>query len=89
MTHQASDEFIENQNLGDQVKIFVHQKAYSLRKEMQERKDAEKWFKENMNYNMDYNRSTMYNKIQCGNLQEGVKKIVLEMFHQRIGKPFQ
>ena len=53
MTHKASDEYIENQNLGDQVKRFVHQKVYSLRQEMQEKKDAEKWFKENMNYNMD------------------------------------
>ena len=55
---------------------------------MQEKKNAEKWFKENMNCSVDVlkiNRSTMYKKIQCEELQEGVKKRVLEMFKQKIG----
>ena len=78
MDCEASDNYIKNLSLGDRVKRFLH-----------EQRDAEKYFKEHMNCSVDVlkiNRSTMYNKIQCGNLQEGVKKIVLEMFQQRIGQ---
>ena len=76
--------------LGDRVKRFLHQKAGSLRQEMREQRDAEKYFKENMSFAVEVqesSRSTLYNKIQCGNLQEGVKKRVLEMFNRELGQP--
>ena len=77
MDCEASDQYIKNMSLGDRVKRFLH-----------EQRDAEKYFKEHMNCSVDVlkiNRSTMYKKIQCEELQEGVKKRVLEMFKQKIG----
>ena len=84
----ASHEHINNLSLGDRVKEFLRQKAHSLRQEMQEQREAVKYFKENMSLaveNCEISRSKLYNKIQCGNLQEGVKKRVLELFKQRLG----
>ena len=86
----ASHEHINNLSLGDRVKEFLRQKAHSLRQEMQEQREAVKYFKENMSLaveNCEISRSKLYNKIQCGNLQEGVKKRVLEMFNRELGQP--
>ena len=88
--YKASYKHIENLSLEDRVKGFLHQKAHSLRQEMEEQKEAVKYFKENMSLavkNCEISRSELYIKIQCGNLQEGVKKKVLEMFNRELKQP--
>ena len=82
----ASHKHINNLSLGDRVKEFLLQKA----REMQEQKEAVKYFKENMSLavkNCEISRSELYIKILCGNLQEGVKKKVLEMFNRELKQP--
>ena len=82
----ASHKHINNLSLGDRVKEFLRQKA----REMQEQKEAVKYFKENMSLavkNCEISRSELYIKILCGNLQEGVKKKVLEMFNRELKQP--
>ena len=54
-----------------------------------DKKVAEKWFEENMNPKSYCEKKEKYNEILGGNLQEGVKKIVLEMFERKYGKPLQ
>ena len=97
MTRQASREYLENQNLGDQIRIRVQRKVSSLHQERQDREDAEKWFKENVEMKYYWNTKEKYNEILRekergrGTLssKEGVMKIVLEMFERKYGKPLQ
>ena len=75
MTHQASDEYLKTQNLGDQVQRFVERKISSLQQEMQEKKDAEKWFEENIIMrSYGFTKEQRYDKIIRENLREGKKK---------------
>ena len=89
MTHQDSVEYLRNQNFRSEMfRSYVQTKVYNFIQEMQ-KKNAEKWFKENVEMKDYWNTRKKYNEILGGNLQEGVKKIVLEMFERKYGKPLQ
>ena len=68
--------------LGNQVKRFVHQKVSNL-------KEAEKWFKEHITMRSDWDKKEKYSEMLRGDLREGVRKIVWEMFQQKYGNPFE
>ena len=80
MNTRDSYEYLRNQNLRNGVRIQVERKVSSLHQEMQDKKEAEKWFKENM-------FPVRHEEIQ--KLREGVLKKVKEMYHQKYGKPLQ
>ena len=87
MNTQDGYEYLQNQSLRDGVRKQVEMKVFSLQQEMQDKKEAEKWFKENMNMRSYWDKKEKYNEILGGNLREGVKKMVLEMFERKYGKP--
>ena len=93
MTHQASDEYLKTQNLGDQVQRFVQRKISSLQQEMQEMKDAEKWFKENVEMKYYWGKEEKYNEIlrerDRDTSRRDMMNIVLERFEHKYGKPLQ
>ena len=88
MTHQASIEYLKNQNLSNEVRRYVQIKVSNFIQEMQ-KKEAEKWFHENITMRAYWKTKEKYNEILGGNLREGVKTIVLEMFERKYGKPLQ
>ena len=91
MTQKDSVEFLRSQNLGNEVRRYVQIKVSNFIQEMQHDKEvAEKWFEENINMrSYGFTKEHMYEKILKGDLREGVKKIVLEMFERKYGKPLQ
>ena len=89
MNTQDGYEYLQNQSLRDGVRKQVEMKVFSLQQEMQDKKEAEKWFKENVNIKYQWNIQERYNEILRENLRKGVMKIVLEMFERKYGKPLQ
>ena len=97
MTSRDSYEYLRNQNLRNDVQIQVERKVSSLQQEMQDKKEAEKWFKENMNMKYRWIKQEKYNEIlrekerdkETLSSKEGVMKIVLEKFERKYGNPLQ
>ena len=87
MNTQDGYEYLQNQSLRDGVRKQVEMKVFSLPQEMQDKKEAEKWWNENM---YKYKQiQTKYDEIQSQNLREGVLKKVMEMFDRQYGRPLQ
>ena len=87
MNTQDGCKYLQNQNLRDGVRKHVEMKVFSLQQEMQDKKEAEKWWNENMYTYM--RKQEMYDEIQRQNLREGVLKKVMEMFDRQYGRPLQ
>ena len=64
-------------------------KVFSLQQEMQDKKEAEKWWNENMYTQYQWQKQEKYDEIQRQNLREGVLKKVMEMFDRQYGRPLQ
>ena len=89
MNTQESYEYIQNQNLREGVRKQAQMKRFSMPQGWQDKKEAEKWWKENIKYFQMMNNKDGYEYIQKQNLREGVLKKVEDMFVLQWQRPLQ
>ena len=89
MNTQRSYEYIQNQNLREGVRKQAQMKRFSMPQGWQDKKEAEKWWKENIKYFQMMNNKDGYEFIQKQNLREGVLKKVEDMFVLQWQRPLQ
>ena len=83
MTSRDSFEYLRNQNLRNEVRRKVEIKVSNLQQEMQNMKEAEKWFKENLNIKYHWNKQEKYNEILKQNFRDSVQKKLVEMLDRQ------
>ena len=84
MTHQDSVEYLRNQNFRNEMfRRYVEIKVSNLQQEMQKMKEAEKWFKENLNMKYHWNKQEKYNEILKQNFRDSVQKKLVEMLDRQ------
>ena len=58
-------------------------KVSCLQQEIQDKKEAEKWFKENLNMKYHWNKQEKYNEILKQNFRDSVQKKLVEMLDRQ------
>ena len=81
--------YLQNQSLREGVRKQVEMKMFSLPQEKQDKKEAEKWWKENIKYFQWMNNTDGYEYIQKQKSREGVLKKVEDMFVLQWQRPLQ